>query len=568
MPRDEARAVEVAIAHLSARLMAEPHLHAEVQRARRQFFGSDKPTVIRGAQQAAEQRFAEWFALERESEVLGTAPIEVPRLVADTTGLAGSLMGVFLVAAADDDGVEARDLQDDELIDLGVPPKSLQQDDLLVGRLFPRADGRWMPSSAAAVFRPGLALAEAFRRDVARVELDRRLYQIEIEHLLLRRTDQTPSPTAAVLEPPVGGPVAHPVDHVPLERLEAELDALLQTTAGRHTATNVSEQLAACERPGVVMGPLLEELAFDTAVDLDRARRLMLQIWNAYHGTAEVPAADALPIQRAPGETLGEQLVRALDDGLRKKRSVDDLFAQLERMAGLEPGTADAGENPFDEENDEPDLANASDGQRLVGNGMTGDLDPLVQEYLWECGRDDDATARPLQLLVELQGNAAVPRTDLEEVTGHDLMRLLLHCYLGAAPTERAATVRAAWAEVQRFYAWAQQVQELDLAHVLQACRGGIVEQLDRLQAAGLGLSTEGTATGVPTILEVEDTGPAGIGVRSDESGHHWLTLAPATAALLRQGDLILGALEPLAKGSALCGLVVVLPTDARTLME
>ena len=71
-------------------------------------------------------------------------------------------------------------------------------------------------------------------------------------------------------------------------------------------------------------------------------------------------------------------------------------------------------------------------------------------------------------------------------------------------------------------------------------------------------------------MLEVEDVGPRGFGVRDDDGGDHWLEVDPATAANLRVGDLVLGALAPATAGQArgLVGLVVVLPADARSLME
>lgn len=578
MPRDEAKAVEAAIVRLRERFATEPHLLAEMHRARRQFFGSDRPipAAVRGATDAAEQRFAEWFALERESEVLGAVPIELPRYAADNPQLVGSMVGVLLVQDVDDGRVEARDLQDDEILELAVPLASLQIGDLLVGRLFAEADGGWTPSAAAAVFRPGVSIGEAFRRDIERVGLERRLFQVEIEHLLLRRADQTPSPTAE----PVTGP-----DGVPLEHLEAQLEALLQKTEGRHSATAVSQLLADADRPGQVMGPLLEELAFETSVDLDATRRLLLRIWNAWHADAPETGAPTAA-SPAPGETLGEQLVRTLDEGLRKKHDVDELFAQLERMAGLEPGASDEGDNPFDHEGDDDDGDDDDDAHddrdddrdddeeseataagAVPGDPLPGDLGPLVQEFLWETGREPDESSTPLRLLVELQGNAAVPNTDLETVTGQDLMRLLLHCYLGAAPDRRVAAVQTAWTEVQRFYDWAQKVQEVDLSGVLQQCRGGLVDQLERLQAAGLALST-GAASGAPGILAVEDVRASGFGVRDDEGADHWIAAPATTTALLRVGDLLLGVLAPSGKTTGLRGLVVALPSDARTLME
>lgn len=549
MAEDDAGTVQQAVNALVARLAEEPRLAAELQRAWREFYGEEG--AIGGIGDSAAQRFAEWFALERESDTLGAVPVELPEFATPLLDLDGTTAGVFVVVVAGPTGVEARDLQDDALLELAVPPGSLAVGDLLVGRLFQFGIGRWAPSTAAAVFRPGQELGEAFRRDLERLDLGRRLQQIELEHLLLRRPGQAPSPTAPPAAPP---PVAPTAPSVPLEHLEADLDRLLAGTDGRHQAAAISERLAAAERPGQVMGPLLDELAFETEIDLDRARELLLEIWNAQH--AEAAAA---PLATPPEESLGERLVRTLDEGLAQHRDVEDLFAQLERMAGLEPGAADDEENPFDRDGDEAAAEVAAD---------AGDLDGLVQEYLWETQREDDPSAAPLRLWVQLQANAPLPHRDLEAVTGQDLMRLLLHVYLSAAPPQRAAAVRATFAELERFYGWARSEQELEVGAALQECQGTLLDHLDRLAAAGAQLSGPVDSRQRARFLVVEDVGDDGFGVRDEEGGHHWLAAARATASALRVGDLVLGALAAKGRGVALTGLVVVLPSDARALME
>ncbi|MBL9078981.1 MAG: hypothetical protein JNL08_15865 [Planctomycetes bacterium] len=544
MSQHEARAIEVTLGRMLARAGADAHLAAELQRARREFFGDGEAATA-----AQEQRFREWFLLERESELLGAVPASVQPF-ADDGDLDGSLAGVFLVVAGAADEVEAEDLQDGEVLDLSVPAGSLQAGDLVVGRLFPLEAGTWTPSTAAAVFRPGGVLGDAFRRDVARIELPRRLQQIELEHLLLRRADQVPSPTAS------------DVDDAPLEHLEADLEGLLRASSSPATASSISTRLAEAERPGSVLGPVLEELAFETDIDLDAARELMLRIWNAHHA-----GATPRPAPRQADETLGERLVRALDEGLREKRDVEDLFAQLERMAGIEPD-ADDPDAALDEDaagdesaHDDDDAADAA------ADGYDGDLGPLVQEYLWETGRDGEPAAAVLQQWVALQRNAPVPHTDLEQVTSGDLLRLLLHCYLRAAPDQRSGAVQQAFAELERFYAWAESTQQLTLGAVLESCRTEFVDQIDRLQQASHALSTADSGAR-PAFLEVEDLTAEGVGVRDDDGGHHWLPAPAATTALLRAGDLLLGALVPGPNGKSLAGLVVVLPGSARTLME
>lgn len=607
MSRDEAKATEVLVAKLAEQLAADARLRPELLRARREFFGTDARGAIAGAASAAEHRFAEWFALERSCDTFGDVPVELPAFAAFADDLAGSLAGVFLVQGAIGGAVSARDLQDETVIDLRVPPQSLQEGDLLVGRLFPSGPDLYTPSTACAVFRPGTELGRAFARDLQRLELDRRLQQIELEHLLLRRPEQGQSPTAH----PRATATAETPPPVPLEHLEADLERLLQDGGSDLSASSLSQQLALVLRPGQVMGPLLDQVAFESSVDLDRLRDLLMQIWNAHHADDEptAVAGDDLTTGAAPGETLGERLVRTLDEGLAQKRDVEDLFAQLERMAGIEPEAEDGdddapaasdpsdgdGEEGVTEEGDDDDASEDdddgprrpartvasprrtnvaadddadADGPAAFGDPDAGDLAPLVAEFLWETGRD--RADSPLRLWGELQRNAPLPHMDLEQVTGGDLMRFLLHVYLGAPPVARAEAVRAAFAELRAFYDWARDTQELDFGAVLDQCHGSLLSQLDRLHTASRALSNQQRPAGRPGILEVEDVGPDGFGVRDDDGDTHWIRTETHFAAELLVGDLVLGALSPPTAGleRSLQGLVVVLPAEARQLME
>jgi len=547
MARLDPRRLQAALQQLHERVLREPHLPAEVQRARREFFG---PRLAAGPPlPTAEQRFQEWFLLERESETLGAVPQEA--VAADDDSLLDdSLASAFLLAGTSGKRLEARDLQDGDSYELHAPAGTLQPGDLMVGRIHPDPAGGWLPSAAVAVYRPGQTVAAALQKDLGQLQLERRLSQLELEHLLLRSGHH-----ATAVAPP-------------LERLEAALDTLLRGAGSSRSAAAVSEALAAAARPGPVLGPLLDELAFDTAIDLDRARELLVELWNAHHaGLAPPPAAEKAPAGEAaaagdgpPGETLGERLVRTLDQGLAQKQDVEELFAQLEAMAGIDPDAEDA------EEDDDP----VRDAAGAAANAVdVGDLQPLVQEYLWETGRSDSEPARLLEQWVELQQNGAMPNVDLESVSSTDLLRFLLHVYLGAEPAARAAAVRAAHAALREFLAWAEVTQEMAVRGTLDGCQGALLEQLDRLQAAGLALSASLRAERRPGtgLWRVDDVGASGFGVRGDDGGEHWIPVAPATAALLRPGDLLLGAVARSDGGARFAGLVVALPADAEALI-
>ncbi|MGE3175039.1 MAG: hypothetical protein AB7O97_20595 [Planctomycetota bacterium] len=555
------RSLHAALADLYERALADARVRTEFQRARREFFGDVDREHPVGANPAAELRFVEWVMLERDCVQFAAVPIDVldGGLGAEAASdLRESMVGAFLVESAAGDRAQARDLQDQATLELQAPAGALRAGDLVVGRLFPGELDGWIPSPAIALHRPGHQLSAAFGRDLARLALDRRLSQVELEHLLLRRPE--PAPKAVR----------------PIEHLEADLDAVLRAGGADGIAAEVSESLANSPRPSAVIGPLLEQLAFDTDVDLDRARRALVELWNAQHhdelaaaevaaAAAAAPDADDAPVadDEPTAEGLGQRLVRMLDEGLAQQRDVGELFQQIEAMAGIEPD---------DDDDDDLGEVGASALAAAFEVGDVGNLGPLVTEFVWETDQGGSEVEATLQLWVGLQQNAPLPHANLEEVTGQDLMRLLLHVYLRAAPQRRAAEVRAAHAALQQFAGWAADTQELSLQDALAACQGALLEHVDRLQEASVRLSGSSapaagaTADAQPILLRVEDVDPKGFGVRSD-AGSHWIAVEPETAALLRPTDLVLGTLRTGGRSAALGGLVVVLPGDAESLM-
>ena len=555
MTREEASRHTEIVAEISRQLSDNGRLRAELQRARREFFGVDDG----GAQEpASEHRFVEWFLFDRESEALGAVPVTVDPYADMAVDIEDSIVGLFLIESVSAH-CTARDVQNDEILEI-EGRGTLQPGDLLVGRLYPAEQERWSASAATPALRPGRQIADAFVEDLGALEIGRRLNQIELEHLLLRRHGVA-SDAAVLADPP-----AEPL--VPLEHLEADLDLLLKSVGGRHQADVISQQLAVAPGPGSLIGPLLDQLAFDTDVDLDKARRLMLEIWNAHHaGAGSAPADASTDSSGPPGESLGEQLVRRLDAGIGDKQDVEELFAGLERAAGI----TDDDEDDSDDQDAERDAALV---ERLgQGDGDAGDLAPLVTEFHWETDAEG-AESSALSLWVELQRNAPVPVTDVESIGAKDIMRLLLHVYLRSAPTERAAQVRGAFDEMTRFYDWLAVTQEIDARDVAASCAGALLEHLDRLEAAGVALSNDKAPTQAPGLLQVEEIGADGFGARDDDGGSHWLSASAGGLSQLEVGDLLLAGIcehagdAPTSLHRDLAGMVVVLPVDARSLID
>lgn len=583
MTGSDARRLATLLALEYERMLQQPALAAEVQRARREFFGAMAPAPAGTAQQ---RRFCEWLLLERASQTLGSEPWLLADSLQDEALFEDSLAGLFLVEGVVGGQTQLRDLQDDNRFDACSEEHNLLPGDLVIGRLYSRGDGSKLPSAAVVVFRPGRTIAAAFERDLERLELQRRLSQQELEQLLQVHGGQPQLQSRQDKEAHVALPQ--------LEHLEAELEQLLQHGGATLGATEITRALQSAPRFGPVAGALLEQLAFDTRVDLDAVRAQLLLLWNVLHPTPEAAAPSVEVTADADDEDLGDRLVRTLDQGLAQGRDLEELFAEIEGMAGIE-STDEDDEEPggdFGEELDEDDLddddrdtadyrmpamqrrtevADLTRGELIDLDPSQGDLAVLIQEYLWETSQQRSPAAATLQTLLELQQQNALPHTDLEAITGADLVRLLLHVFLRTEPARRAATVHAAYAAVAAFFAWAETTQEYQLQAPLQGCRDSLVQHVDRLADLGQHLSELASASGKaspPCLMRVEDVGRDGFGVRLDAGDSWWIDADAALLAKLRVGDLLLAAILPQAGGSGkLAGMVVALPQDAEHLI-
>ena len=581
-----------ALGQLFEQAMSDSRLATDAQQARRDYFGqehllAEQATETTGLE-PKELRFREWLLLERESLALGEVPLMALPATPTRGHLEDSLAGVFTVQAKDGDRLTARDLQDadSDHLDLAVPDGTLLDGDLVVGRLYRDNLDCWVASPAVAVYRPGQQIAAAIEGDLRRLRLDRRLWQIELEQLLLRQQQR--------LEAQAGSATTRPAEH-----LEAELQQLFDEVNERYDVTEISQALLASERAGPVISAILDELAFETKVDLERGRRLLLELWNSQHqhdlelldsANAEAapnPVAEsagpAQPIEADPqlvqpeepedagsAEALGQRLARTLNAGLEAHEDVEKLFEKLEAMAGIEPEDQDADDDAARAVVDAVMTSGPNPANEDGSATDTGDFEPLLQEYLWETTQQDRPAAQALALFLQLQRNFPVPRTDLELITAEDVHRFLLHVYLTAAPKHRADEVRQAQVHVTGFFGWAQETQEYELDKPLAESEGSLLDHLDRLHAASLALSTASSATnaGPPALWRIVDLAEQGFGLRGEDA-HYWVSIPEVVASTVRDGDLVLGAVAPGDSTNAtLSGLVVVLPGDAEALIS
>lgn len=527
--------LERSLSALLQRLRSVPHLPAEMARARREFFGADRPAYAEGeaAMASALLRFGEWYALERESDVMGEIPLEGFRrrgtAEAEPTILYDSTAGVFLVERLEDGRALIRDLQDQQRLELIIEPDTLGEGDLLAGRLYRNPGGAWLPSPVLGIRGGGAAIGKAFQRDLAKMNLQRRLNQAELEHLLFRGW---------------GGHTE------PLERLEARLEELLAQGGAVLDPTSITDALRNVPSPGPVIGPLMDGMAAETRVDLEQVRRVLVDIWNLLASSRpraeSPPPADRTGLS-TPGP-LGRSLARRIEEGLARHEDIEELFAAVGEMLG-------------------EDLTEEED---AVADAPTdvGDLEPLVREFLWETGEDNGPAAVVLHRLVALQNEAPVPKIDLEYLDGQDLLRLLLLLYLESAPEDREDAVRSAHEVLTRFYRWAERTQEYELSEVIARCNS-LIGDVRRIANLSLLLSTRSDRRREPCLMRVHELRGDAVSVQIHGYGDSVLVAVPeAAAADLRYGDLLLGSVHSNgAETATLAGMVVVVPGDLEQLL-
>ena len=446
---------------LHAQIERDPTLHAELVRAALEFGDAAQETPR--AAELWKRRLLEWFVLERASGSMRAPPLEElleGARAGDDDGvtilagaLRGSQVGIFTVT-----GVEAgRGLWMKELASRGEYPIAeaeaaamFQHGDLVAGRIFPLEDGSWHVSCAAAFFR-NTELVRAVESDLERARAARRGFvrvsQLELERMFFGssagKTDDALSAARDLLTR--GGVAAEEIDQL-FDRLA---EAPFEAERVVHGADDV-------------LADVLDRLAFDTAVDLDEARRLLVLAWSELAGRGRGRGASLQPAERRP-ERPSRDVAEALADFERARESgspLDQAFRELEAELGLD-----------DDDDSEPD-APAPDFPGVVG--------AIVEEYLWEVRTRDDrraAEAESLRAFADYGRSIGV----LENLGVRDLLAYACHWLpesdrLGDADAARAHL--SAWND---FLRWADEEQGLALHAAFKPTLRGLESSLPRI---------------------------------------------------------------------------------------
>ncbi len=518
MPATEPRDPASLLQSLERRVLETPGLAGEWSRTRELYaLGSADPGCL--------ARFRQWFLLERPSELLGAPPVVVfaPDPVPEDSPwecLLDSFLGIFRPRGGED------------AVDLGGP---LWLEDLWSRRPVlarPGSQGRWPAGEFLAVGRlvladeeqyeplPGLlilrapGLAEALERDLAAIRARdprARLSQETCERLF---APFLPAPAPAR----------------DLEELERALAAVVEDS-GLSLDTLRRDLLE--DGPGEV----LDRLAFDTRLDLEYLRTILLR----WHLLLTAPP----PVAEPPGAPPRVPLVPAaalarFDSGRDQGRPLAELFHELEEDLGLPPGTSE---------------------------GEPGAVDPAVrapasfavwvQAYTWEAEAGGRTLVSGERELLEafaafLDATGAV--RELRELRPGHVLAFLLQ---GEA---RELATRAR--RLQPFLRWAVAEQEAELADLPAHLAGSLGDRLQQIATCNAAWRQQQRRGHTWARAELA---PDGSWLLRDAAGNAGppADLAPATEASVRPEDAFLGSWQDSA-----FRIAAWLPAEARDILE
>ncbi|MDE0905362.1 MAG: hypothetical protein OSB42_12105 [Planctomycetota bacterium] len=441
--------LELGFTQLLTLARLNPALEKELAASVGEFFTQqDTPQELQVDGLLNARRHQEWFLFERHSPHLEGVPCERllgewRELVADKLedcdrgerALLDSNAGIFTVLKFAEDGAACLEdlgcLQEHSLRpNPDAPP--LETGDLIIGRLHPDGDGAVLASPAAGVFRNpelhGAITADLAQRRSSGGPTLLRFDQMALEKAFFQLTEESTQPDAT------------PPDFDPLDDAEDFLNdaglagSVIQDTLARLRSTPLQPNALAV---GVKdeLAEILDDLAFDTDVDLTKARAVLAAAWHALRKETEALLTSPKDVNLALAD---------FDRGKSAGRDVQGLLDDLERDLGLED---DSGETM-----DPPAIAHPD-----------GVARPMVMEFRWEAQASKDIHLSQeqldsLDLLIEFGSGFDQP-----EELGAQAIRQFLFFW---CPEQRVQPklIAALGPALAAFCDWAKQEQSLEVA--------------------------------------------------------------------------------------------------------
>jgi hypothetical protein len=516
---------------LTALVREDPELSAELEESRSHFFRRGEPHGDRRTRDLAARRHLEWFLLERESPSLRAVPIEAllkrdgalagQLLVEDGRALTHSHCSVFEVTDVDPgNGVWLKDLVCTGAYAIAEPRGSqlLRAGDVIAGRVFPLENAVHHVSGAASFFRNPQLLA-ALQDDLKRARASRRgvlrLTQDQIESMFYGADGEEPAKDAvgdarALLL--AAGVAADGVDEI-LEELASEPLSTTAVLPGQRDK----------------LGELLDRLAFETAIDLDAARRALLDAWMelSRRGPGSGPSIAVAAHDVGRGSAGG--VAQAIAEFDRKRKTgvpIEQAFSELESELSLEEALESEGE----------ELTPAPDFPGVVG--------AVIEEFLWESEREiGTARASELACLRSL-GRWAAHVGVFENLSARDLLSYLCVWLPENDEIQNADGARRLLAALQAFSRWVDETQGLALHAACSPTLQRLQESLPRLAEA----NRRRTRRAAPHEGELFECVSAAAGsrmtLRDRKDREHEAGIDAHLLEWLRPGDYLRGRLQ------------------------
>ncbi len=517
-----ANPLETRFSNLERRMRAEPDLQADFLSSRREFFPARHDDRVIDRNDAARRRHLEWFLFERVNPAWDRLGIEhlIERLgeaagfddEMEQHALMHSFAGMFEVASIGDDSVLwLSDLSSQGEFPVLPPPSGVEirAGDLIAGRLFPALDGAYLLSSAALHHR-NPELVRALRSDMERARSSRR-GMVRVSQRELERMFFAAGASGAPADP-IGEARAFLLNSgVERDEIEAWFEELAETPFAPETL-----------RIGVdgALAPMLDNLAFDSEVDLEAARRALLFAWEALGergagvGASVKPTAPpSAPVRRTRDVA---QAVAAFEEKRKSGTPLDQVFADLETELAID-----------DEASDE-DLDAAPDFPGVVG--------AMITEFLWETEQTQGA-ARAAELRpIESFGRYAHQIGVFENLSERDLLSYAAWWLPESDELKNADDARSTLAALGTFCQWSDETQELALRPIYDAMAGGLRSSLPRIVEANR-RRTRSTEKSEGELFEVLTVDRGTLRVRDRKHVEHEVAVDDDLTTWLAVGD-------------------------------
>ncbi len=511
---------------IAEHIEADPAWNAELAQSRREFFPDGTP---HDDEDAARRRHLEWFLLERTDahgpelaleRALRTWMPDLERSEDDwVAGLRQTHVGVLEVTGIQaGEGLWLRDLggRGEFPVAEEAASRFVQVGDIIAGRLFPIGGGVHRLSSASAFHRDERVL-EALRADFEQARADRRgvlrVGQREIESMFFRgaagETDAVADARRLLLD-----------SGVEADAVDVFLEELAQAPFDEDRLVHGAQD---------VLSEILDDLAFESAVDIDAARRALLAAWAqlARRGPGNGPSLTPQAAGGAPGPDPQADVASAVARFEERRRAGEPVTALLEQL--------------------ERELALGEDAERGSESDpipdFPGVVGAMVEEFLWETSANSGAEASERHANLRDLGRSAEHVGVFENLRARDLL-----VYAGWWLPENgtlggADDARARIASLAVFCRWAEAEHEVALHTEFHETLARLGSSLPRVAEANQ-RRTRGARRDEGELYELLalDGGRAQIRPRSGPDRD--AAVEPDLAQWLRAGDRLRGSLR------------------------